>query len=749
MRDFSLVNRLRTGRVDADYRDGSNQSRAWSKRGGKSSVPRPTIRKTTATVWRCAVALLTMTLTAPWSSPGHAAEPNLTGQSGLVHMPDATLEADGTFRIGVGYTRPYQPFWFSFSLLPRLEFSGQYTKIRGLEAFGGDRGFGDYKDKSFDIKLQLFKEKGLFPDLAVGLLDFTGTRLFEAKYAVLTKRAGPFELTLGYGEDRIDGPFGGIRFRPSWSNRLSLMVEYDANDYQNDFRASLSGAERRKGEWTWGLSYRGRWYGGQLALQDGDLSALGYIAIPLMDSEFVPKISEPPPYTEETPQVGITQWLADTRHAARIGRALSRDGYKNVELRFDGHTLNATLANTRITGTGRAVGRAIRILQKLAPRETEEIHLTYTVDDLPLVTYRFRDRHKLDRYFEGLLSKQQLASSIEISPAEPRLAGANEDDTIDLTPMLGRDDPGLATEYGKDGHTVSLSWEGGNANRLEILPFNFSGYFNDPSGAYKYDLFATASYRQRLRRGLFLEVGAKLSLLENVSDVSQTSNSLLPHVRSDIAEYRKHRGLKLERMLINRLWSPKKRTYMRLSAGIYEEMYAGVGGQILFLPKKGNWAVDLSIDWLKQRDFSGGFGFQDYSTLTALGGLHYRIPRHGLTLTLRGGRFLAGDDGVRFEVKRRFRSGVEFGGWYTITNGDDITSPGSPDDPYHDKGIFISIPLNSLLTRDTQATASFQLSPWTRDVGQMVASPLDLYRAVERPLNFGTDEKDLMSEFGQ
>ncbi|HYD58406.1 MAG TPA: phosphatase PAP2 family protein, partial [Burkholderiales bacterium] len=55
--------------------------------------------------------------------------------------------------------------------------------------------------------------------------------------------------------------------------------------------------------------------------------------------------------------------------------------------------------------------------------------------------------------------------------------------------------------------------------------------------------------------------------------------------------------------------------------------------------------------------------------------------------------------------------------------------------PYRDKGIFMAMPLDTMLTSDTQATAGFSLAPWTRDVGQMVASPGDLYRMMERPVN--------------
>jgi membrane-associated phospholipid phosphatase len=137
---------------------------------------------------------------------------------------------------------------------------------------------------------------------------------------------------------------------------------------------------------------------------------------------------------------------------------------------------------------------------------------------------------------------------------------------------------------------------------------------------------------------------------------------------------------------------------------------------------------------VKQRDFEDWFGFRDYDTVTALGSVHYRMPFYGLTTTARVGRFLAKDNGVRLEIKRRFKSGYEFGAWYTFTNGNDITSPGSPESPYYDKGIFASIPLSSMLTRDTQSYARGSLAPWTRDVGQMVVSPGDLYATLENSI---------------
>ncbi len=677
-------------------------------------------------------------------------EPSTTGQTGLVNMPDARVEPDGTFRLGTSYFDPYQPIWTSITMLPRLELSGRYTIIRGLSS-GLGQGFGSYKDKAFDAKAVLWEESKWWPNVAVGAQDFTGTGLFKANYAVASKRLGNTDYTLGYGSDRIDGAFGGMRHNFAWNRDLALVVEYDANDYSNDFRADESGAAKRNGGLTYGLEYRKGWFGVQLAAQDGDIGGNAYVSVPLMKPEFVPKIHEPRPYpSRKEPGAAIGQWLADTDSAARLARALYEREYKNIKLAFNGHTLIVSLTNTRISHIGRAVGRAARILLALGPAGMQAIRITYTDKGMPLLTYDFTDTRKLQRYFDGLLSRAQLSHYLEISYPDPlRSAGlaANDIDIPDEKDIAAYKD----VQRTDEGHVVSYRFEGKDLSTFQIVPFNVGLFFNDPNGAARFNLFTRANYTRQIGTGRFFESSAELSLYENVSSVSQPSNSTLPHVRSDIALYLQGDGgrFKLTRMLVNQFFEPRERTYVRLSGGLYEMMFAGAGGQVLYLPKHGNWATDLSVDWLRQRATDGIFDFRDYDTVTALGALHYRIPAWGLTATARVGRFLAKDKGVRFELKRRFRSGITFGAWYTRTNGDDITPPGSPGDPYYDKGIFMSIPLGSMLTKDTRAQSELAISPWTRDVGQMVVSPGDLYTTVERGLMLDNSDSGVASGIGQ
>jgi membrane-associated phospholipid phosphatase len=89
---------------------------------------------------------------------------------------------------------------------------------------------------------------------------------------------------------------------------------------------------------------------------------------------------------------------------------------------------------------------------------------------------------------------------------------------------------------------------------------------------------------------------------------------------------------------------------------------------------------------------------------------------------------------------------MELGAWYTVT--DALDTGVNPGQNYHDKGVFVSIPFEALLPNDTRVTTGFSLAPWTRDPGQMVNSPVDLYAMVEKPLMIDMRKSDGLVRLG-
>jgi hypothetical protein len=113
-----------------------------------------------------------------------------------------------------------------------------------------------------------------------------------------------------------------------------------------------------------------------------------------------------------------------------------------------------------------------------------------------------------------------------------------------------------------------------------------------------------------------------------------------------------------------------------------------------------------------------------------------------LHLSVKAGRFLAGDKGVRFSVSRVIQ-GFEVGFWYTYSDTSKFTGANKN---YRDKGVFVAVPLRMFKWKDTKQVGYYSLSPWTRDVGQLAGRPFDLYRLLMEKMPFYLKDKAQASE---
>ena len=133
----------------------------------------------------------------------HFSQPTYSnyGTVGLIQMPSARMHPGGTVGFTWTHADPYlrgsvmgHPFdWF--------EASYQYTDVNNFlysdsPEFSGKQ---SYKDKSFDAKFRLIKERDYIPQIAVGFRDFGGSALFASEYIVASKLIGNIDFTLGLG----------------------------------------------------------------------------------------------------------------------------------------------------------------------------------------------------------------------------------------------------------------------------------------------------------------------------------------------------------------------------------------------------------------------------------------------------------------------------------------------------------------------------------------------------------------------
>ena len=133
------------------------------------------------------------------------------------------------------------------------------------------------------------------------------------------------------------------------------------------------------------------------------------------------------------------------------------------------------------------------------------------------------------------------------------------------------------------------------------------------------------------------------------------------------------------------------------------------------------------------------FDLLDYET--TIGHLSLYYDAGGMfDIEINAGRYLAGDWGATTTISRKFGSGWEGGGYATFTDVPFTTfGEGS-----FDKAIYVSLPLDWIISSPNQARRRLNIRPITRDGGANLGSARQLYRQVEKFQN-----ANFQREFGR
>ncbi|EFH13106.1 YjbH domain-containing protein, partial [Teichococcus cervicalis] len=237
----------------------------------------------------------------------------------------------------------------------------------------------------------------------------------------------------------------------------------------------------------------------------------------------------------------------------------------------------------------------------------------------------------------------------------------------------------------------------------------------DPSRTLRWQGGAAASARVELGDGWALAGSVQQALLGNLSG-GLPSDSVLPHVRSDYAEYARQGKTALGTLYAERIWNAGPDLFARASAGYLEPMFGGVSAELLWRPRQRGFALGLDLNWVAQRDYDQKLGFLGYSVATGHVSAYADLPVWNLYGVLRAGRYLAGDWGTTIELGRRFESGIEVGGFATFTN----VSAARFGEGSFDKGLYVRVPLE-LFGLQSRGRGTALIRPVQRDGGQMLA----------------------------
>jgi len=645
---------------------------------------------------------------------------SLNGAPGLVELPTAEVAPDSTFSVTYGTFGPMSRGTMSFQITPRLSGSFRYSGVDDLfsDAPGED---GVYHDRNFDLRFRLIDEGQYMPAVSIGLNDFLGTGIYSSEYIVATKSIGPrLRVTGGIGWGRLGSldpigstgtrpandvgeggkpnwnqwfrgdfaPFGGISY--AVTDKLTFKAEYSSDAYALE---EVEGIYTRKSPFNFGLDYQvtdglnvaayylyGNTVGASVTLMMNPRKPTSFSGV-----EEAPQSVRPRPSRASDPQAWSTDWITDPEARPGIQEALAEALAREGQI-LEAMSLTATRAelhvnNTRFNSPAQAIGRTARILTRGLPASVETFVIVPVENGVPL---------------SAVVLKRSDLEALEHAPSSDIY---NRAVITDVFSLEGDAPDPVATP----GLYPRFTWS--------LTPYTVIGLFGaDTSVAGELGLRLGASYE--FTPGLILSGAVTKRVVGNLHNDPWVSDSVLPHVRSDIAEYHREGDPSIEHLTLAWYGRPGRDIYSRVTVGYLETMFAGISGEVLWKPVDSRLALGAELNYVQQRDFDQLFGLQDYSVVTGHVSAYYDLG-NGFEAQLDVGRYLAGDVGATLSVDRTFANGWKVGAYATLT---DVSAEEFGEGSF-DKGIRLSIPLEWALGTPSRTRTNTDIRSLSRDGG--------------------------------
>jgi hypothetical protein len=380
----------------------------------------------------------------------------------------------------------------------------------------------------------------------------------------------------------------------------------------------------------------------------------------------------------------------ERKSLSEIRADAARQGIRIIALQANAGVLIAYYENDTYFKEREALDRIVRLLMSEAPREIEKFRLINVENGVPQREFDVL-RAPVERDYD-FMADLNLAQNLVSVPAPMR-------------------NPVLAAENRLT--YPNFSWDVSPQLRQSLF---------DPNEPLGIQLLAAASGTVNILPGLSATLELETNLFSTVS-TTRTSDSVLPHVRTDFLEYLKHGATGIGYFDAEYRFRLAPDVFGIVKAGYLETMFAGVGGELLWRPEGRRWAIGADLYGVQQRDFDRLLGLRNYNAVTGHISLYYASPWYDLQFAMRAGQYLAGDRGLTFEMSRRFSTGVEIGAFMTTTN----VSAKDFGEGSFDKGIIIRIPIEWITPVHSQSQLRYDLRPIQRDGGQRLLGDTVLY----------------------
>ena len=658
------------------------------------------------------------------------------GTLGLIQNPNARFLDEGSLGFSWSHNEPYLRGSLIAYPFSWLEVSYQYTDINNqlYSPFKEFSGSQSLKDKSFDTKIRLIKESQLWPQIAVGFRDIAGTGLFSSEFIVASKNLSKgLDLTMGVGwgnltgqliknplleisdrfetrssslglggefniDDYFSGPAGyffGLEYYVPKFRGMRIKFEYDGTNYKTEGGIPIS----QTSNFNFGIVFpQSKNLSYKLNFTRGNTVNFGFsykLNLGNKNAQIISK--EKQSRISNTNAIKIVTSRSDQNLYRAALKYLSDEKIFLQHASINDDELEVIFAQGKYRNPVIASGRTLNTLDQIAPNNITSFKIHEINGGVGLYSISVnRDAFNRDR-------KQFLPPKPDIDISVEPFNLNNNNNNYQFNPE---------TKYPAFFHTI------GPDIRSQI---------GGPDGFFFGDLKLKSVSELLIRRGLSVVSIISYGLYDNMDDLKLASDSVLPHVRTDIVKYLKQsRDLSIQRMQLNKFGQISPSIFYKFSAGILESMFNGYGGEALYKPFDKNYAIGVEAWKVYQRNYDQMFGILDdvdYETTTGHISLYYHEPITNIIFKMKGGKFLAQDSGISFEFTREFYSGFRLSAFITRT---DISKEEFGEGSF-DKGFSFYIPLEIFSNSYNSRNFGWGLKPITRDGGATLSHGYNLW----------------------
>ena len=651
---------------------------------------------------------------------------NTFGVPGIIDMPTAGSFKDGQLGLSSSRHGPNFRNTLTFQALPRALAAFRYSGVGDRNLLFIGSGYANW-DRSFDLRVDILKQNTFLPDLTLGVQDLIGTGMYSGEYAVASKTIfESLRLTAGLGWGRLAtdtsrlvsktgirsnttsalggvvnykrlfrgdvASFGGIEYQTPFS-ALKLKAEISSDDYSND---------RYLSKYVIDDNFN---YGADIKLNDSvDVSAY-YInkreiglrikisADPSTNPgnfmETVPQPFYSIPIPEKDIENDYINELIDTLESEKI-ILIAHKSINNIEQEI-------IIENNHYSTHSQAIGRTLRIMSRFVPISISKFTVILSEMGIPITKISI-DRNEVASIIDAPNAEILSLRLVEIKAA-PRII---EDAII------------------KKNQYPETFWS--------IYPY-YRMHLFDPNKPFYHDIGPRIRFGITPKPGFTLSGSIDKSLTGSFNEINRGAKGSLPHVRTELRHYLNVQDTRVRTLTAASYFKLSRQTYGRVTAGYLEPMFAGISSEMLYFPIKSKIAFGAELNYVKARHFRQLFGFREVSGMPKMNGHltgYWDTGFYYYNAKLDVGRYLAGDVGSTLTLSREFPNGWKAGGFFSLT---DATFKEFGEGSF-DKGIFMTIPLNSILPYENRGSINERIKPIQGDGGAKLNVPLRLYEMV-------------------